>query len=77
MLSGSILILHYLGLIMQDGKIDMNLTTAFTIFGGVRIISGIVSSLLADRVGHFSLCLTWVQDVLSPSQQHTSTFSRS
>ncbi|CAH0667571.1 unnamed protein product [Chilo suppressalis] len=57
MLSGSILILHYLGLIMQDGKIDMKLTTAFTIFGGVRIISGIVSSLLADRVGRRSLLI--------------------
>ncbi|RVE41019.1 hypothetical protein evm_014331, partial [Chilo suppressalis] len=57
MLSGSILILHYLGLIMQDGKIDMKLTTAFTIFGGVRIISGIVSSLLADRVGRRPLLI--------------------
>ncbi|CAG9786279.1 unnamed protein product [Diatraea saccharalis] len=57
MLSGSILIQHYLGLILKDSKINMKLSVAFIIFGGVRFISGIVSSLLADRAGRRPLLI--------------------
>ncbi|KAL0841082.1 hypothetical protein ABMA28_014846 [Loxostege sticticalis] len=57
MLTGSIVIQHYLGLIMKDSKIQMDLPTAFIIFGAVRFISGVMSSLLADRVGRRPLLI--------------------
>ncbi|XP_028161731.1 facilitated trehalose transporter Tret1-like [Ostrinia furnacalis] len=56
-LSGSIVIQHYLGLIVKDSKIQMELSTAFIIFGAVRFVSAVMSSLLADRLGRRPLLI--------------------
>ncbi|KAL0841081.1 hypothetical protein ABMA28_014845 [Loxostege sticticalis] len=50
-LTGSIVIQSYMGLIMKDSKMQMDLPTAFIIFGAVRFVSGVMASQLADRVG--------------------------
>ncbi|XP_063825376.1 facilitated trehalose transporter Tret1-like [Ostrinia nubilalis] len=54
---GVVTVQHYLGRIMQDTKSDINLATIFIIFGAVRFVIGIMSSILADRVGRRPLLI--------------------
>ncbi|KAM3964350.1 LOW QUALITY PROTEIN: facilitated trehalose transporter Tret1-like [Aphomia sociella] len=49
--TGNIVIQQYLGRIIQDSYLDMDLATVFIVFGAVRLVVGIVSSVIADKVG--------------------------
>ncbi|KAL0841079.1 hypothetical protein ABMA28_014844 [Loxostege sticticalis] len=50
-LSGFLVIQQYLGLIIKDSKMQIDVSTALIIFGAVRFISAVMSSMLSDRVG--------------------------
>ncbi|XP_059045394.1 facilitated trehalose transporter Tret1-like [Achroia grisella] len=55
MMTGVVVIQHYLGRIMQDSRSDMNLATVFVVFGALRFGVGIMSSMIADKVGRRTL----------------------
>ncbi|KAL0841084.1 hypothetical protein ABMA28_014847 [Loxostege sticticalis] len=56
-MAGVMAVQHYLGTIMQDTKAEIKLNTVFIIFGAVRFVIGIMSSVLADRVGRRPLLI--------------------
>ncbi|CAG9786278.1 unnamed protein product [Diatraea saccharalis] len=56
-MTGVMTVQQYLGRIMQDTKTDIKLTTVFIIFGAVRFLIGIMSSILVDRVGRRTLLI--------------------
>ncbi|XP_052759499.1 facilitated trehalose transporter Tret1-like [Galleria mellonella] len=55
MMTGCIVIQHYLGRIMQDSRSNMNLATVFVVFGALRFTVGVMSSVIADKVGRRTL----------------------
>ncbi|CAH0719493.1 unnamed protein product, partial [Brenthis ino] len=50
-MTGAITIQQYLGRITQDIDTDMKLSTHLIIFGVVKFVVGIISSIFADRIG--------------------------
>lgn len=49
-MSGSIPILQYLGLIIQESKTDIQVSTALIIFGAVRFLVGEYSKLCGCKI---------------------------
>ncbi|XP_032522590.2 facilitated trehalose transporter Tret1-2 homolog [Danaus plexippus] len=56
-MTGTLTIQQYLGRIMQDANINMKLSTILVIFGIVKFVVGIMSSILVDRVGRRPLLI--------------------
>ncbi|CAH0397991.1 unnamed protein product [Chilo suppressalis] len=56
-MTGVMTVQQYLGRIMQDTQTDIKLSTVFIIFGAVRFLIGIMSSVLVDRVGRRTLLI--------------------
>ncbi|XP_013199570.1 facilitated trehalose transporter Tret1 isoform X2 [Amyelois transitella] len=90
-MSGTIVIQHYLGRIIQDSHYQVNLATVFIIFGALRFLVGVMSSVIADRVGRrplliysyvgtaLSLCLVtayfFCQEILLIDQDNLSSYA--
>ncbi|XP_053607745.1 facilitated trehalose transporter Tret1-like [Plodia interpunctella] len=90
-MSGTIVIQHYLGRIIQDSRYSIDLATVFIVFGALRFLVGVMSSVLADRVGRrpllivsffgtgLSLTLVAVyffcQEILAFDQDHLSSYA--
>lgn len=56
-MSGSLPIQQYAGLIIQESHADIPLSAALISFGAVRFVAGIISSYLVDKVGRRPLLI--------------------
>ncbi|KAL4709966.1 hypothetical protein ACJJTC_003929 [Scirpophaga incertulas] len=56
-MTGVLIVQQYLGPIIQDTKSNINLPTVFIIFGAVRFIIGIMSSVMVDKAGRRPLLI--------------------
>ncbi|CAK1547070.1 unnamed protein product [Leptosia nina] len=56
-MTGSQTVLQYLGVIMEESKTDIRLPVMIIIFGAVKFVVGVISSILADRVGRRPLLI--------------------
>ncbi|XP_047024262.1 facilitated trehalose transporter Tret1-like [Helicoverpa zea] len=57
-MSGTLAILQYLGRIFQESNTNINLSTALMVFGAVRFVVGIFSSVIVDKVGRRPLFIS-------------------
>ncbi|XP_063362266.1 facilitated trehalose transporter Tret1-like [Cydia amplana] len=90
-MTGSMAVQQYLSTILEESKITMQMSTAVIVFGAVRFVVGIMSSILVDRVGRrplliYSLLGTGVslaavstyfflKDILELSQESLSPYA--
>ncbi|XP_075973102.1 facilitated trehalose transporter Tret1-like [Anticarsia gemmatalis] len=56
-LSGSVAILQYLGIIIEECEMDISLSTALLIFAAINLFSGILLSIIVDKIGRRPLLL--------------------
>ncbi|XP_049869108.1 facilitated trehalose transporter Tret1-like isoform X2 [Pectinophora gossypiella] len=56
-LTGQLIVAQYLGLIMMESRTNIPLSIVFIIFGAVRFVTGVMSSILADRLGRRPLLI--------------------
>ncbi|XP_047995207.1 facilitated trehalose transporter Tret1-like [Leguminivora glycinivorella] len=90
-MTGSLAVQQYLSTILEESNIHMQVSTAVIVFGAVRFVVGIMSSILVDRVGRrplliYSLLGTGVslgavstyfflKDILKLSHESLSSYS--
>ncbi|XP_075973055.1 facilitated trehalose transporter Tret1-like [Anticarsia gemmatalis] len=50
-MTGSIAISQYLGVIIQECKMDIEMSTALIAFGAIKLLSGVLLSVIVDKIG--------------------------